>query len=218
LKAAIAYVFPQVNHKVYEPMARRFTLQYMRHPPGSTDHELFVVCNGGGKITERQRLLFEPLVPQFIYHNNVGRDVGAFQMAAQTIPCDLLVCIGSPARPRLDCWLDTIVRAYEDNGPGLYGGWGFHVPSVHIRTTFFWLPPQILNAYPIQVDDAHRYEFEHGSRSLTQYCIKKGFPVMQVTKRGVFSFEKFHHVEQSDSLFADQHCDRLGWVDDGAGW
>ena len=218
MRVAVIYVFPQVSANVYEPMAKRFSLQYVRNPPGETDHGLYVVCNGGGEVTSRQESLFEPLAPTFIYHNNFGRDIGAFQMAAANIPCDLLVCIGAPARPRMACWLDIMVRAVEDNGPGLYGCWGFHAPAVHIRTTVFWITPQILNSYPLQVDDHHRYEFEHGTNSITRYCMKKGFPVMQVTKRGVFAVDGWHHVEVGDCLFLDQHLERAGVQDIGGGW
>lgn len=218
MKIAVAYVFPQVSQSVYEPMAKRFSAQYCRFPPGVIDHELYVICNGGGRITPRQEALFAPLVPKFIYHDNTGRDIGAYQMAARTIPCDLLVCIGAPARPRYACWLDIMVRAVEDNGPGLFGCWGFHAPAVHLRTTVFWITPQVFNAYPIQVGNDQRYHFEHSHESITMWTIKKGFPCLQVTARGAFSVENWHHVEQADSLFADQHCDRIGWVDEGGGW
>lgn len=219
MKVAIAYIFPLVNARVYEPQARRFALQYMRFPPGETDHQLYVIANGGaGKLDKRQEDLFSPLVPAFLHHNNAGRDIGGFIMAARHVPCDLLVCMGAPARPRMACWLDIIVRAVENNGPGLYGPWAFHVPAPHIRTTVFAISPQILNAYPITVDDSRRYHFEHSHESITMFCMKKGFPVLQTTARGVFSIENWHHVEQKDSLFADQHTDSIGWQDEGSGW
>lgn len=218
MKVAVVYVFPQVNAKVYEPQAMRFSKQYVRFPPGATNHNLYVVCNGGGEITKRQESLFEPLAPTFLYHNNAGKDIGAYIMAAQNVPCDLLVCLGAPTRPRMDCWLDRIVRAVEDNGPGLYGTWAFHVPAPHIRTTVFAISPRILNAYPHEVDDGKRYFFEHGAESITKFCMKKGFPVLQVTGAGVFDISRWHHVPQEQCLFMDQHCERLGWQDTGSGW
>jgi len=218
MKIAVVYVFASVQPHIYEPCARRFAAQYVRYPPGQTDHELYVIVNGGDKLTKRQEALFDPLVPVFIYHNNYGRDIGAYQMAARTISCDLLVCLGGPTRPRMAGWLDLMVRAVEENGPGLFGCWGFHAPAVHIRTTVFWITPHLFNAYPIQVGNDQRYHFEHSHESITLWTMKKGFPVLQVTARGVFPVTNWHHVEQSDSLFADQHCDRIGWVDEGGGW
>lgn len=219
MKVAVVYVLPVPHAKVYEPMARRFSIQYMRFPPGETEHSLHVVINGGdGQVEKRQQDLFSPLVPTFLHHNNAGRDIGAFIMAARSIPCDLLVCVGSPARPRIDCWLDRIVKAVENNGPGLYGPWAFHAPAPHVRTTVFAISPQILNAYPIPIDDSRRYHFEHSHESITMYTMKKGFPVLQITARGVFAIDGWHHVETVDCLFADQHLDRGGYVDVGGGW
>jgi len=211
---SIIYVFPNLNPKVFEPMARRFTENYIKHPPGQPEHELFVIANGGGEITKRQEDLFAPLVPTFIHHNNVGRDIGAYQMAARHIPCGLMVCLGSHVRPRRAGWLDRIVQVYEDNGPALFGQWGFHSPSTHIRTTAFWLPPALLNAYPFEIDDAMRYQFEFGPKSITSWCLQQGFEALQVTWNGVFPADKFCHVNQEDALFIDRHCDNLGWKDE----
>jgi hypothetical protein len=212
---AVVYVFPNLLHKTYDGMARRFAHQYVQFPPGETNHELYVVVNGGGQITKRQEDLFAPLVPKFIYHDNSGRDVGAFQMAARQLDCDLMVCIGAPARPRMAGWLDIMCRAVEDHGSGLYGLWAFHAPATHVRTTCFWLPPQLMNWYPVHIHDGLRYDFEHGSQSITRFAMSKGMPVLQVTRRGVFSTDKWHHVEYEDCLFLDQHSERLGWTDEG---
>lgn len=213
MKVAVIYVFPQVEAKKYEMMAHRFATQYMSHPPGESDHDLIVCVNGGGQITPRQEKLFDPLVPTFIYHNNVGKDLGAYMMAARNVPCDLLVCIGAPARPRMAGWLDLMVRAVENNGPGVYGCWAFHEPAVHIRTTVFWISPELLTAYPHVIDNSNRYQFEHGPDSIALWCMKRGFPALQVTRRGVFSVEKWHYINHEDSLFADQHMDGQGFVD-----
>lgn len=209
MKIALVYVLPVVKPKLYFPMARRFVEKYMEFPPGTTDHQLYVVVNGGASASPHQRSLFEPLVPEFIYHDNSGKDVGAYMMAAKSLRCDLLVCMGTPTRPAIAGWLDVIVRAVEDNGPGLFGPWAFHVPTPHIRTTVFAISPIILNSYPVCVDDSRRYHFEHSHESITTYTMKMGLPVLQITARGVFSIENWHHVEKSDSFFLDQHCDRV---------
>lgn len=208
MKVAVAYVFPQVSPKLYEPMARRFVAQYMEHPPGETQHSLHVIVNGGGRLTERQKRLFDPLVPEFFYHDNSGRDIGAYQVFSRQTDCDLMVCIGTPGRPRADGWLDLMAYAVENHGPGVYGCWGFDTPQPHIRTTVFWITPHVLNAYPTAVDNAHRYEFEHGGNSITRFCMRHGLASLQVTLRGVFGVDRFHPVELEDSLFADQHYDK----------
>lgn len=209
MKNALVYVLPVVKPRIYEPMARRFTEQYMANPPGETDHELFVVINGGTSVSQHQRSLFEPLVPEFIYHDNSGLDIGAYQMAAQSIKCDTILCMGTPTRPCKAGWLDWIVKGVEEHGPGLYGTWAFHVPAPHVRTTLFWTQPEILNSYPHAVETNQRYEFEFGKNSITQHCMKMKLPVLQVTAYGVFEQAQWHFVEPDENIFHDQHVDKL---------
>lgn len=211
MRVAVVYVFPTVNFRHYEKLAARFVAAYAKHPAGA-EHELYVAVNGGGQITDRQRALFDSINPHYIYHNNVGRDIGAYQMAARGVPCDLLVCVGAPVRPCHIGWLAYMVAAVEDNGPGLYGCWAFHVPNPHLRTTLFWTAPEILNAYPEQIQNHRRYEFEFGKNSISQFCMRKGIPVLQVTRLGVFEQANWHHVEREDCLMLDQHCDNLKYT------
>jgi hypothetical protein len=209
MRTAIVYVFPNLAAKTYEPMARRFTKAYTDFPPGETDHDLYVIVNGGKQITAHQEQLFSPLVPEFLYYNNVGKDIGAYQSAAQKLPCDLMVCMGAPTRPRMAGWLDLMVRAVENYGPGVYGCWGFHQPTTHLRTTLFWISTELLKAYPYQVTDARRYDFEHGRDSIALWCLRNGFQANQVTSAGVFPPDKWHHVEMEENLMLDQHCDSI---------
>jgi len=210
VKVALIYVFPNLNFRIYEPMARRFTESYMNHPT-MVDHELYVIINGGGPVTPRQRKLFDPLQPNFLSHDNSGRDIGAYIMAARTIDCDLMVCLGTPVRPVVVGWLDMMVDAVEQNGPGIYGCWGFRVPTKHLRTTAFWITPQLLTTYPHPISTAKRYFFEHSRDSITHWCISQGFAAFQVTRRGIFPVDDWHHVEAEDCLLFDQHTDRLNY-------
>ncbi len=173
-----------------------------------TDHQLVVVCNGGGRITLRQEALFEPLAPEFVYWNNVGRDVGAYIHVARTVSCDFMLCLGAPVRPVFAGWLDLVVCALEHFGPGLFGFWGLSEPAVHIRTTAFAISTEILKSYPHEVDDKARYDFEFGQNSITKFCQKHGLAVVQVTQRGAFTPDKFHFVERDEALMLDQHWDR----------
>jgi len=189
-------------------MAKRFVSQYMEFPPGTTDHTLHVIVNGGARLTQQQKDLFSPLIPEFFYHDNSGKDVGGFQMFAKATDSDFMFCIGAPGRPRTPCWLDMFVEVFENHGPGIYGPWGFSVPQPHIRTTIFGISPHVLNAYPQAVDNGHRYEFEHGGNSITRFCTRHGLATLQVTLRGVFGLDNFHPVNIEDSIFADQHYDK----------
>ena len=210
MRIALVYIFPQVDLPTYGRLAHRFTQSYMQNPPGAVDHSLYVVANGA-EPNKTLKAYLSPLPVTWLTHNNYGKDIGAFQLAARSIDCDLLVCLGANVYFHRPGWLDYIAKAYLDYGPGLYGAWGFHQPLSHLRTTAFWMPPAILNSYPIWVGNEHRYEFEHGYGSILAHVTKIGYPVMMVTRRGVFAERDFHHVECEDCLFLDQHTDSIGY-------
>lgn len=201
----VVYVLPMLNVAKYGPAARLFSDSYMSCPPGESDHEIIVCLNGGNGVGPYQRKLFEPLPVTFIEHNNWAKDIGAFQMAAATIPCDLLVCFGAHVHFHRPLWLDRIVQAFVENGPSIYAAWGFHQPRPHLRTTAFWMPPELLNAYPHQVSDRTRYEFEHGNDSLTLWAQRMGFEPMMVTFNEVIPMNRWRNVGCDESLFGDQH-------------
>lgn len=210
MKVCLAYVFPQVQVLKYEPLARRFAQTYAQFPPGDEPHEIVVVSNGA-PIQERQKRLFDPLPCRWMEHSNLGKDVGAFQMAAEKVACDLLICFGSHVHFVREGWLDRIVDVFLDNGPALYGAWGFHQPADHIRTTAFWLPPEILRSFPNWVGNGQRYSFEYGPQSIAAFTRKLGFPTLQVTWDGVYDLPQWKHVSRAETLLLDQHLDRAGW-------
>lgn len=205
MKTTLVYIHPCANAQTYVPMARRFVETYMEHPPGETDHELYVCINGGIEMGEWNKNLFQPLSPRFFQHNNYGKDIGAYQAAADLIECDLLVCLGSPLHFHRAGWLDRIMMAYLENGPAVYSPWGFQVPRPHLRTTAFWCPPEFLNSYPVRVGNGDRYAFEHGANSIALWSQKQGYEPLQVTWRGTYRMEGWHPVDKDESLFTDQH-------------
>jgi hypothetical protein len=184
----------------------------MNHPPGATNHELWVVINGDdARMSDRRT--FNPLRPTYLKHDNTGKDIGAFQLAAKSIPCDLMVFCGSHVHFRKAGWLDVMVNAYERNGPGVYGAYAFHEPNKHIRTTCFWMPPDMLNLYPHIVYNEFRYEFEHGAtHSIVKWVIDSGFNAWMVTWNGIFPPSGWRHVENAEAVVLDQHSDSIGYT------
>lgn len=218
MNVKVAYIFPNIGEPRYEQCARRFSIQYAKYNSGHP-HDLYVVVNGRKQFSPLHQKLFQPLSPNFIPHNNTAKDLGGFLMMANRVPCDLLVCLGAPTRPRIDGWLNIMVQAVRDYGPGLYGCWAFHAPAPHIRTTCFWCPPEILTSYPHPVlNDRDRYRCEHSHESITMFAKHNGLPIMMVTTKGVFPIDKWHHVPQSECLMLDQHTDRIHYHDSGSGW
>jgi hypothetical protein len=207
---AVVYCYPCLNAMIYDAAARKFSQTYQRFPPGKTPHTVVVVGNGPA-MGPRQQKILEGLPHVTAQHNNFGRDLGAFERAAATVPCDLMVFCGAHVNFWRAGWLDRIVDSYVQNGPGMYGPWGFYEPSAHLRTTCFWMPPQLMQSYPYAITDGNRYQAEHGANSFTLWCQRLGFPTIMVTWTKVLDQRHWEHVTRDDTLVLDQHLERLGW-------
>lgn len=210
MTVAVVYVHPRINHRLYIAAAKKFVASYQAHPPGATPHDVVVVVNGDQPNKSDERT-FSPLPVKFLSHDNGGKDIGAFQLAARSLPHDLLVFVGSNVHFRVGGWLDIMVRSFEKFGPGVYGPYAFHQPDIHIRTTCFWIPRELFLLYPHYIHNESRYEFEHGRSSITRWCIENGFNAWMVTMRGAFPPQHWTHVENQDALILDQHSDRIGY-------
>jgi len=130
---------------------------------------------------------------------------------ADTLDSELAVFLGSHIYFPNPGWLKRIHDIYIELGPGYYGCWGFHEPVPHLRTTAFWLPPELLLSYPCPVDDSHRYRFEHGrGESMFHWARERGFDATMVTRTRVLKYPDFDHVPSEDCIMFDQHTDRHG--------
>jgi len=210
MKVVLTYVYPDLDARTYVPLARRFVESYMEHPPGSLDHEIHVLVNYGLPNNPAYPKLFRPLTCSFMLHDNQGKDIGAFQKAAEEIPCDLMVFLGAPIHFYRAGWLDRIVNVYEQNGPGLYGCRGYTTPMHHLRTTSFWCAPELLNSYPYTVHNDSRYEFEHGVRSITQHVRSIGLECFMVTWDGCYPYDSWGRTPNGSNLMLDQWSDMAG--------
>lgn len=208
MKVVIVYVYPDLKASHYKPLARRFVNSYMENPPGAADHELIVAVTGGTPGNPEYRKVMDPLPCEFFIHNNCGKDIGAFQTLAPTIDCDLMICLGAPVHFYRAGWLDQIVNAYYQEGPALYGPWAFHEPKDHVRTTAFWLPPDLLKSYPYPIENGNRYEFEHGDRSIHAHVKSQGLESYMVTWGGCYPRSQWHHTTRQTTLFFDQHTEK----------
>ena len=210
MKVCLAYILPQAQRATYEPLAYRFAQSYMANPPGAEPHEIHVVGNGG-PVTERQKKLFDPLPCQWWEHDNSGKDIGAYQMIAEKLTCDLLLCFGSHVHFWKAGWLDRIVEAFLENGPGVFGFWGFHQPADHLRTTAFVISPDVLRAYPRWVGNGDRYAFEHSPKdSIAAFARQSGFPALQVTWTEALDRDHWRHLVKHEMILLDQFCDKQG--------
>lgn len=209
MKVALCYVCPTVLLDQYVPLAIRFVQSYMDNPPGKFPHDIHIVFNGP-EPSPKLRGIFNPLPVTFHQHNNFAKDLGAYMLAAATIPCDLMLCLGSHTHFPKGGWLDRLMEVYLKLGPGLYGFWGFNCPADHIRTTAFACPPELLVSYPYLTNET-RYDFEHSKdKSILRWALDSGLSAAIVSWKRVGVFPDFFHVPSGENLMLDQHCDRSG--------
>lgn len=208
MRVAVVYILPTTQAHIYQPMARHFANTYIANPPGKTDHEIYVAVNGSVEPGAWCEPLFHPIPVHYFQHNNAGKDIGAYQAAADIIDSDLQVCLGAPVHFHRAGWLDRMVDAFTENGPAMYGCWGFQYPLPHLRTTCFWLPPNFLNSYPHRVGDGGRYAFEHSAGSMTLWSQQLGFEPMMVTWNDCRTMKQWDAITRDEGLVIDQHCVR----------
>lgn len=219
MKIVVTYVYPLNGQGHYMDLAVRFLAGYHAFPPG-IEHETLIVCNGSPE-TDEARFLFGALPAcQFLLHDNTGHDLGAYQHAARSTPCDLMVFFGASTYLKGPGWLKRMSDSFSKHGRGLYGVMGnrgvAHVGvAPHIRTTGFWMPPALLNEYPTVVTKPEqRYPFEHGPNCLTSWIYRKGLMAWVVGwsgeyQQGQWDFIEngFHRGNQSDLLVGDRNSE-----------
>lgn len=186
-KVVAMYCYPVFGGK-HDILAQRFVNSYVQHKAGY-EHELWVVSNGGPPTPTMKGVFAKVTTPvHWMEHDDTGLDIGAYRKAAATLPADLMVFFGGSAYLRGSPWLARMVQVWQRHGRALYGstanqgnpGCGCYQ---HIRTTGFWMPPELLNSYPHPVtsEQSSRYAFEHGSASLTMWVNAQGLKCWMVT-------------------------------------
>lgn len=215
MKLAIVYIMPLCAGERYFDYALRFLASYHANPPG-LDHETVIVLNGGQCNSEITCLFSTLPNVRFIEHDNSGYDIGGFQCAARSVPCGLMLFLGVSTYFKGSGWLARVLDSYAKHGPALYGVMGNRGDKnanvyPHIRTTGFWLPPQLMNAYPLRVtSNAQRYQFEHGENCLAEWIRKAGMKRLVVTWDAEYEWIQwdlipngFHQGNQSAMLMGD---------------
>lgn len=205
MKIACVYVYPTANHGApFARLAERFVSTYREHPP-MLDHLMVVVSNGGPPSGQAVSQFSFIESTRFIQHDNSGYDIGAFQMAASTVICDLMVFFGSSAYFRGPGWLKRMVDVYNALGEGLYGCTGNQGDKrvnvwPHVRTTAFWCRPKLLNEHPLRVGDpSQRYPFEHGPGCLTTFALSHNLPAY------IVGWNEIRALPECDSMPGGYH-------------
>jgi hypothetical protein len=226
MKVAVVFIYPENGGNGHLDRAIKFIASYNAHPAGYV-HDSVIICNGG-KADDQTRFLFESMPNcQFLEHDDSGFDIGGFQLAARSVPCDLMVFCGGNSYFRGAHWLARIVNVYQTYGDGLYGCTGNQGDSrfnvfPHVRTTGFWCSPKLVNDHPLRVtNNAQRYPYEHGPEGLTTWTLRQQKPVWIAGWNEVKPLHDcdsmrggFHNASQENIIIGDRltcppyyHCE-----------
>jgi hypothetical protein len=218
MTATVVYVHPACAPQ-YESYALRFLASYAAHPPG-TLHDTIIGVNGG-PVTHEIQCLFASLPRvRFIEHDNSGWDIGLFQRAARQCDSDCAVFFGASTYFKRPGWLVRMMTAQQKHGKAQYGAMGNRgAPQVkvapHLRTTGFWCPPALMNAYPHRVlSPGDRHPFEHGPACFTTWLSQQRIKSWEITWTRDLLWEEwgadpngYHRGDQSSLLAADRMCE-----------
>jgi hypothetical protein len=216
---AIIYIYPLAGAGPFYDNAIRFLHSYHERPPGM-DHQTCIVCNGAPADDETKFLFSSLPNVRFLEHSNAGQDIGAYQLAAQQVPCDVMVFFGASTYFRRSGWLVRMMEVYSKYGPDhLYGCTGnqgdarFNVWP-HVRTTAFFCSPHHINAHPMRVTgmgEHQRYSYEHGEHGLTQWFLKDNRRAWILAWDGVWPLQQcdqipggFHNANQENVVVGDR--------------
>lgn len=218
---AVVYVYPIVGDSEHDASARRFVSTYRACAP-MHDHTLHIVFNGGEPSPENLAI-FDGVEIQAHRHDDTGWDIGAFQVAAAEIDCEVLVCLGGATYFKRAGWLRRMAEAVRSRGEGLYGASASYERDAHIRTTGFWCDPILVRAYPRTVRSYQdRYDFEASSSSLTRLAEHVHLGCWLVTWDGEYAKPEwrrppniFRRGDQSNSLVFDRYFDLYDGANEG---
>lgn len=206
-RVAIVYIYPRNGAGEYMGKAGQFLESYVNHPPGIA-HDTVIVSNGAA-VSDHTTALFGDMPGcSFIEHDNSGWDIGGFQKAAATVPCDLMVFFGAHSYFRGPNWLARMVEIWQQHGDTLYGCTGNQGNVAcgvwpHIRTTAFWCSPKLMNAYPHKISSegsgGQRYEMEHGKNCMTNWIKSIG------KHPWIVGWNTVAHVDNCDSIPGTYH-------------
>lgn len=218
MKIEVVYIFPAFSGDGYVNYAWRYLNSYLACPT-AVPHTNIVVCNGGNfdQVPDLLKLLPDC---QLFQHDNSGFDCGAYQAVARQSSADLMIFQGVSGFIKGEGWLERIVEVFQRKGTALYGvmgNQGVEAMGVfpHIRTTGFWMPPSLLNDYPMIVSQSsQRYAFEHGHQCLTQWVRNRGLKAWVIGWNAEAELPNwdlipngFHRGDQSDLIFGDRLTD-----------
>lgn len=214
----IAIVYPYICNKAehYREDLKRFCNTLHQFPAGY-EYDLFVEMCGGGEFQGQDVDWFGDFFFSGSEYYGDGWDIGAHQHAANCVPyeIDFMICCCAHTFFHREGWLNRMVSAREEFGPGLYGAMASKENHPHIRTCFFGFDPADLRAFPTVINSRQKsLEFESGPDNFSLWMQRRGKPVKMVAWDGTYDLADcrkpdnvFRRGDQSNCLVWDRHTE-----------
>jgi len=208
-------IFTRVHGKPeYNEGAVRWRDSYTANRP-EMPHDVVIV----NRYADHDDDLFDGVASHYLRYDGGGWDCGTWKHVAQEFNVDLLVCFNSSTRIQAPGWLERIVNAVDQHGPGLYGPLTSFEVNPHVRTPCFIFQPEVLRRFPEEINDRQAtYQFEcmgyPDTPNVTQWVRAQGWQTRLITWDGCYDLPDwrkpeniFRRGDQSNLLVHDRHCD-----------
>lgn len=219
MKVVVIYTYVvQLSHdsapdlERYQQGAVRFIESYRKFK-GDFPHKLTVVSCGAEDPLLSERF---PEASQFPVYNGGGWDIGAHQAALLFSGADFGICFNSGAYFSQPGFIEAMVAARKEFGPGVYGASASLENHPHLRTPCWACDPLTFSDYPLVDTRAKCFAAESGPESITAWHRSLGLAAILVTPNGNYAPpdwrgpEMFRNGNQSNTFVRDRHFD---WYD-----
>lgn len=219
MKPTIILPLPFDDWATFEPFVKRFVETFKQFPPSCPYQIHAVGC--WGRPTDRVREMFYGTKTEFYFYANDGADIGSAQQATRFLDDDtFMVMMTSRCYFHRAGWLERLVEARKQHGPGLYGCSANHEGyRLHLCTRAYAMDAGDFKDYPIKIDSRLKGPmFEIGENNphgnLMEWMESKDRPSRLVFFDGVrekpdwfTAPNRFRHGDQSNMLVLDKHTD-----------
>lgn len=218
----LAYYNPDVGYTF--DLLENFFISYKTKPAG-INHSLTIIAKNWSDKNLYNKLcdLAKKNNAKVLNLPDDGWDFGAYFRAVKELKGDYVLFLGSSIRIVSDNWLRKLYNPFKvDSKTQLVGPMGSWedlqrkiFPNYHIRTCSFMLKRELFLEYsesqkfPETKEDT--YDMEHGSNSITQFILNKGYNAVVVDNDGkIFPPEKwvesktFRYPYEIKTLFLDK--------------
>lgn len=212
MKPIILYPVLMESWNNVHPFVNRFCSTLKKFKP-QLEFQLAAIAVNREPTPECQQL-FEGLEPMWLNYNGVAEDAGAWHQAAQSFGERFLICCTPTVYFYREDWLDKIVQARTEHGPGIYSTSASKERRIHLCGRCFGIDGHFLKTYPVNILNTFRQGVEIGYYSLVDHVCSNGGTARAVYGSGSYLRDgwfvhpnTFRKGDQSNLLVYDLHSD-----------